>query len=88
MITVRDASWILGRLTNDDRQIDQNAFQKTGKLIGETCTELFYHADLSNVKQATANLNTDKIVSNTHPETPRDDQMIAIIVRTSKPPIN
>ena len=50
MITVRDASWILGRLTNDDCQIDKNAFQKMGKLIGETCTKIFYHADLSNVK--------------------------------------
>ena len=80
MITVNDASWIRGPLTNDDRQIDQNAFQKTGKLIGETCTKICYHADLSNVKQATVNLNTDEIASNTHPETPRNDQMIATMV--------
>ena len=59
MITARYASWILGRLTNDDRQIDQNAFQKTGKLIGQTCTKIFYHADLSILKQAAANPNTD-----------------------------
>ena len=88
MITARYASWILSRLTNDDRQIDQNAFQKTGKLIGETCTKIFYHADLSSLKQAAANPNTDKDASTRRPQTPRDDPMIATMARTSIPPIN
>jgi hypothetical protein len=57
MITARYASWIHSRATIDDRQIDQNAFQKTGTLIGQTCTTVFYHADLSSVQQAAANPN-------------------------------
>jgi hypothetical protein len=88
MITARYASWILGRLTNDDRQIDPNAFQKTGKLIGETCTKIFYHADLSSVKQASAKPNTDKDTSNIRPKTPRNDYMVATMARTAMPPIN
>ena len=60
MIIARYAGWLLGRLPNDDHQIDQNAFQKTGKLIGQTCTKIFYHADLSSLKQAAAEPNTDK----------------------------
>ena len=63
MIIARYAGWLLGRLTNDDHQIDQNAFQKTGKLIGQTCTKIFYHADLSSPKQAAAEPNTDKDAS-------------------------
>ncbi|MDA8535836.1 hypothetical protein N9L23_00520 [Alphaproteobacteria bacterium] len=88
MITARYASWILGRLTNDDHQIDQNAFQKTGKLIGQTCTKIFYHADLSSLKQAAANPNTDKDASIPRPETPHDDPMVITMVRKSIPPIN
>ena len=88
MITARYASWILGRLTNDDRQIDQNAFQKTGKLIGQTCSKIFYHADLSSLKQAAANPNTDKDASIPRPETPHDDPMVITMVRKSIPPIN
>ena len=88
MITARYASWILSRLTNDDRQIDQNAFQKTGKLIGETCTKFFYHTDLSSLKQTAANPNTDKDASTRRPQTPRDNPMIATMARTSMPPIN
>ena len=34
MIIARYAGWLLGRQTNDDHQIDQNACQKTGKLVG------------------------------------------------------
>lgn len=60
MITVRYGSWLLGRLTNDDRQIDPNAFQQMGKLIGEKCTKIFYHADLSSHKKAVATPNTNK----------------------------
>ena len=63
IITARYASWILSRLTNDDRQIDQNAFQKTGKSSGQTCTKIFYHADLSSLKWAAAEPNTDKDAS-------------------------
>jgi hypothetical protein len=88
MITARYASWILSRLTNDDRQIDQNAFQKTGKLIGETCTKFFYHTALSSLKQTAANPNTDKDASTRRPQTPRDNPMIATMARTSMPPIN
>ena len=88
MITARYASWILSRLTNDDRQIDQNAFQKTGKLIGETYTKIFYHTDLSSLKQTAANPNTDKDASTRRPQTPRDNPMIATMARTSMPPIN
>ena len=84
----RYASWILGRLTNDDRQITPNASQKTGKLIGETCTKIFYHADLSSVKQAAANPNNDKDASNIRPKTPRNDHMVATMARTLMPPIN
>ncbi|WP_443646726.1 hypothetical protein [Candidatus Ponderosibacter sp. Uisw_141_02] len=88
LITARYASWILSRLTNDDRQINPNAFQKTGKLIGEACTKIFYHADLSSVKQAAANPNTDKDASNIRPKTPSNDHMVATMARTSMPPIN
>ena len=41
MIIARYAGWLLGRLTNDGHQIDQNASQKTGKLIGHTSTKKF-----------------------------------------------
>ena len=88
MINARYAGWLLGRLTNDDHQIDQNAFQKTGKLIGQTCTKIFYHADLSSLKQAASEPNTDKDASTPHPETPRDDPMIVTMARTSMPPIS
>mgnify|MGYP000013160540 FL=1 len=88
MITARYGSWLLGRLTVDDRQIDPNTFQQMVKLIGEKCTKIFYHADLSNRKKAAATPNTNKGNSNTHRETPRDSQIIVSLARPSMPPIN
>ena len=51
--------------TNPMRDI---AIQKTGKLIGQTCTKIFYHADLSSLKQAPAKPNTDKDASTPTPK--------------------
>ena len=70
------------------RQIDQNAFQKTGKLICQTCTKIFYHADLSSLKQTAANPNTDKDTGTLRPETSHDDPMVITMVKKSIPPIN
>ena len=41
MIIIRNGSWILGRLTNDDREVDRNALEKTGELVSETCAKIF-----------------------------------------------
>ncbi|MDA8610799.1 hypothetical protein N9L35_00285 [Alphaproteobacteria bacterium] len=57
-------------------------------MIGQTCTKIFYHADLSSLKQAAANPNTDKDTSIPRPETPHDDPMVITMVRKSIPPIN
>ena len=59
-----------------------------GKLIGQTCTKIFYHADLPSLKQAVANPNTGKDAGTLRPETPHDDPMVITMVRKSIPSIN